>query len=136
MFLPVGGKTRADFLEGVITLAISTEETKEYSAKSDVGLAQVITMPGGEGWGGPPLRRTPCTGRFVKIVGVVFVGVVFVGVVFVGVVFVGVVFVGVVFVGIVFVGIVFVGVVQINNLWVYKQHTYLYVSDLCNKTGG
>ena len=69
MFLPVGGKTRADFLEGVITLAISTEETKEYSAKSDVGLAQVITMPGGEGWGGPPLRRTPCTGRVVKIVG-------------------------------------------------------------------
>jgi len=39
LFLPVGGKTRADFLEGV------------------------ITMPGGEGWGGPPLRRTPCTGR-------------------------------------------------------------------------
>ena len=114
MFLPVGGKTRADFLEGVLTLVISTEETKDYSAKSDVRLAQVITMPGGEGWGGPPLRRTPCTGRFVKIVGVVFVGVVFVGVVFAVVVFVGVVFVvfvGIVFVGVVFVGVVFVGVV-------------------------
>ena len=35
-----------------------------------------------------------------------------------------------VFVVVVFVVIVFVVVVQINNLWVYKQHTYLYVSDL------
>ena len=24
-------------------------------------------MGGGEGWGGPPLRRTPCTGRFFTI---------------------------------------------------------------------